>query len=57
VVEQAHGNVDVRSTVGKGSEFTLSFPRQDATGSRQRVRRIRATTLTSEAASDDADRT
>ena len=27
VVEQAHGKIEVRSTVGKGSEFTVSFPR------------------------------
>jgi signal transduction histidine kinase len=57
VIEQAHGNVDVRSTVGKGSEFTLSFPRQDAPGSREKVRGTHATTLTSKTASDNEDRT
>ena len=30
VVEQANGRVEVRSTVGKGSEFILTFPRGDA---------------------------
>lgn len=33
VVEQARGKIEVRSTVGKGSEFTVSFPRHDAQAS------------------------
>jgi len=32
VVEQARGHIEVRSTVGKGSEFILSFPRRLANG-------------------------
>jgi signal transduction histidine kinase len=43
VVEQANGRIDVQSTVGKGSEFVLSFPRREASPDSTAVRDTRAT--------------
>ncbi|UCE59717.1 MAG: HAMP domain-containing histidine kinase [Phycisphaerales bacterium] len=43
IVEQAHGHIDVHSVVGKGSEFTLRFPKCDAP--RPTVRGTRTTKL------------
>jgi len=45
VVEQANGRVEVQSTVGKGSEFVVSFPRPDSPGARPKVRGTRLTTI------------
>ena len=45
VVEQANGRIDVQSTVGKGSEFVLSFPRRETSSDRAAIRDTRATTL------------
>jgi len=45
VVEQANGRIEVRSAVGEGSEFTLSFPRLGATARPPAVRATRTATL------------
>ena len=47
IVEQANGRIEVRSAVGQGSEFILSFPQHDALASA--VRRTRATSLDTQA--------
>ena len=51
VVEQANGRVSVRSTVGKGSEFVVSFPKRRGPLFRQAVRNTKATTLDVDSAS------
>jgi signal transduction histidine kinase len=45
VVEQANGRVSVRSTVGKGSDFIVSFPKRREAVLPQPIRNTKATTL------------
>ena len=47
VVEQANGRIEVRSAVGQGSEFILSFPKHDALAAV--VRRTRTTSVETQA--------
>jgi signal transduction histidine kinase len=51
VVEQANGRVEVRSTVGKGSEFILTFPRCDAAAPAPAARGTRSATPTNQGSS------
>lgn len=46
IVEQANGRIEVRSTVGKGSEFILTFPRTAAAVPAPPMRGTRTATLT-----------
>ena len=45
VMEQASGRIDVQSTVGEGSEFTLSVPLHDSIALQSTVRGTRSTKL------------
>ncbi|MGD2109985.1 MAG: HAMP domain-containing sensor histidine kinase [Phycisphaerae bacterium] len=48
VVEQAHGRIEVKSAVGKGSEFTLFFPKFGGVSRPPTVRVTRTATLRNE---------